>query len=107
VSECRALFQEIRRLLAAPEGGEEVRAVAHLEDTLTSGYAHALAVEAERMRLERRLGDAARQLGSNGAAAGEIASLAERINAADSDLTSMRGLLAALRERVSAARAAA
>lgn len=107
MSDRRALFQEIRRLVAAPEGGEEVRGVAHLEDALTSGYAHALAVEAERMRLERRLGEAARQLGSNGASAAEIAVLAQRINAADSDLTSMRGLLAALRERVSAARAAA
>jgi hypothetical protein len=107
VSDRRALFQEIRGLLAAPERGEEVPAVAYLEDALTSGYAHALAVEAERMRLERRLGEAARQLGSSGASAAEIAALAERINAADSDLMSMRRLLAALRERVSAARAAA
>ncbi len=45
------LYDEIRQLLAAPGNGSEAPPLARLEETLTSGYAHALALEAERWRI--------------------------------------------------------
>ena len=101
------LIHELGTLLDAHKRAEDRLPVARLEHALTSGYAHALALEAERWRLEQRLGEAAKQLGSDHVGPDEVAALAERISSAESDLTRLRGLLAALRERVRAARAAA
>jgi hypothetical protein len=101
------LIHELGALLDASERPEATLPVARLEHALTSGYAHALALEAERWRLEQRLGEVAKQLSSDRVAADEISALAERIGSAEGDLTRLRSLLAALRERVSAARAAA
>src|ERR671937_339313 len=53
---------EIRTLLNAPADGVGAPPLAHLEDTLTAGYAHALALEAERWRLERRIAEVAAEL---------------------------------------------
>ena len=48
------VLTEIRSLLDAPARAEQPpRAV--VEDTLTNGYAYALALEGERLRIERRL----------------------------------------------------
>lgn len=49
--------QQIEALLDAPAKGAEAPTLAYLEDKLTEGYAEALELEAERLRLERRLGD--------------------------------------------------
>ena len=49
-----AVLTEIRSLLDLPAGAE-LPPRASLEDTLTSGYAYALGLERERIRLERRL----------------------------------------------------
>src|SRR5205807_8395239 len=49
--------EEIRTLLEAPAAGDDAPTLAHVEDTLTSGYARAMAPEAERMRLEPRLAE--------------------------------------------------
>ena len=46
--------QQIEDLLTA-----ESPTLARVEDTLTEGYARALAIEAERWRLERRIGEVA------------------------------------------------
>jgi hypothetical protein len=82
--------------------------LAELEHTLTAGYAAALALEAERMRTERKIAYAAAQLGDGEGhgKAEEIARLARRLNSADKDLARLRTLLEALRGRASAARAA-
>jgi hypothetical protein len=79
-----------------------------LEDTLTSGYAAALALEAERWRIERRISEVAALLG-DGQRGGtkEIVKLAERLNIADADLARLRGMLTTLRDRADAVRAAA
>src|SRR2546425_10946894 len=53
---------QIRTLLDAPAYGAGAPPPSRVEDTLTAGYAHALALEAERRRLERRMADAAAQL---------------------------------------------
>ena len=52
--------EQIERLLTAPASGAEAPTLARMEDTLTEGYAQALALEAERWRLERRIGEVAR-----------------------------------------------
>lgn len=79
----------------------------HIEDVLTEGYAEALALEAERWRLERRLGEVAAELGEGERAiADEIASIATRMSAAGEELLRLRSALASLQQRVSAARAA-
>lgn len=97
------LFDEIRELLAAPAGGAGAPALAHIEDTLTSGYAQALALEAERWRIERRMGEVASQLRDESGLlrTEEIASLASRLSVADGELSHLRGLLASLRARAS------
>jgi hypothetical protein len=98
------IFAEIEALLSerAKPGLDQ------LEDTLTSGYAAALALEAERWRIERRISEVAALLGE-GKRGGtkEIVKLAERLNAADADLARLRGKLSTLRDRADAVRAAA
>jgi hypothetical protein len=98
------IFAEIEALLdnAARPGLDE------LEHTLTAGYAAALALEAERWRIERRIADAAGLLGAGEGRgkAQEIARLARRLNATDGDLGRLRAMLGSLRERADAERAA-
>src|SRR5438445_505774 len=51
------LLDDIRALVAAPVTGERQRFLDDLERTLTDGYAHALALESQRLQLERRRGE--------------------------------------------------
>jgi hypothetical protein len=51
------LQEEIAELPTAPEDGAGAPTLATLERRLTDGYAEALALEAERLRIERRLGE--------------------------------------------------
>jgi hypothetical protein len=97
------LFDEIQQLLAAPTGGADAPALARLEDTLTSGYAKALELEAERWRIERRMSEVAAQLRDERGLlrTDEIASLASRLSVADGELSRLRGLLESLRTRAS------
>lgn len=103
-----ALFEEIRKLLDAPACGDDAPELAELEHTLTSGYACALALEAERWRLERRLSEVAAALGdgSGKLGASEIGAIAKRLSAADGELTRLRGLLGPLRDRAGELRVA-
>src|SRR5262245_7264255 len=100
-----AIVEEITSLLAEPEHGSRRPSLARLEDTLTSGYARALELEAEQLRLERRIGDVTSRLG-DGADADELAALARRVSTAEGELRSLRSLLASLRTRASALRSA-
>jgi hypothetical protein len=101
----RDLADRIRSLLE--QGADpSVPVLTELEHTLTDGYAEALRLEGERLRLERRIGELAH--GVNGREqADELRDLAERQQAADEDLSSLRELLQLLQRRVEAARAAA
>jgi len=87
------------------------RALDEIEDTLTTGYAAALALEAERWRIERRISELAAELGGDAdrelGRAQEIVELAQRLSGADADLTRLRPMLGSLRDRADAARAAA
>lgn len=91
------LFEKIDALLAEPGSGEP--ALAQIEHTLTEGYAHALALEAQRLRLERRIGEVAAKLvdGNREQRTDELASLAQRVTTADIDLSLLRGRLTTLR----------
>jgi hypothetical protein len=97
------LLDEISVLLSAPTDGGDASLLERLEHTLTAGYARALALEAERWRLERRLEEAARAGGD----AEELSGLAHRMSSTEVDLSHLRTLLASLRDRARAARAAA
>ena len=105
MTDVHPIFAEIEALL----DDSTPRRVDEIEDTLTSGYAAALALEAERWRIERRISDTAAELASSdGEASGaqELAGLAHRLKGNDADLTRLRGMLESLRDRADAARAA-
>jgi hypothetical protein len=99
---------DIRTLLDAPPLGDDAPSLDDIEHTLTSGYAKALALEAERLRLERRIASVAARLSqeSDDLSHSELASLGERLSAADGDLTRLRGLLSSLRSRAEEVRTA-
>ena len=102
------IYDEIHNLLAAPTTGPGAPTLAAIEHTLTAGYAEALALEAERWRIERRLGEVAALLGGGGTArADELAGLGRRLSAMDHELTGLRVLLDELRDRAAEVRAAA
>ena len=99
------LFERIDALVAEPGSGEP--ALAQIEHTLTEGYARALALEAERWRLERRIGEVAAKLseGNREKRTDELANLAQRIAMADGDLSLLRGRLSILRRAAHEVRA--
>jgi hypothetical protein len=94
-------MQQIQDLLNAPTSGAEAPSLARMEDTLTDGYAQALALEAERWRLERRLAEVAHAVGSSDGSnlAEELSAISGRLNAADGELTTLRTMLGTLHER--------
>lgn len=98
---------EIRTLLDRPALGTDAPTLAHLEDTLTAGYANALALEAERWRLERRISELASGLADEVEGHSELKTLARRMEGATADLANLRALLALLRDRAAEVRAAA
>ena len=101
------LRDEIAELLRLPENGAGAPSLAAIESTLTDGYAEALALEAERLRIERRLGEVARDAGDVSAhsVAAELADLTERLDSADGELARLRSLLRNLQARRRHARA--
>jgi hypothetical protein len=99
------MIDAIQAVLDAPESGDVVA----LEQTLTAGYAQALSLDAERWRIERRIGEVAATLDDDDATAKtqEIVALAQRLEASGTDLATLRNLLASLRVRADSARATA
>jgi hypothetical protein len=92
---------EIRTLLDAPPSGEKAPSLDDIEHTLTAGYANALALEAERWRLERKIAEVASKLGDRSGMSeqSELVQLGQRLSATDGHLTHLRGLLSSLRSR--------
>ena len=101
-----AIVDEIAALLAEPEPGAPLPSLAAIEYTLTSGYARALELEAERWRLDRQMGEVGARLGNGGGDADELAALALRASRTDGELARLRPLLSTLRSHASALRAA-
>jgi hypothetical protein len=97
----------IRTLLDAPEAGEGAPTLAHIEELLASGYAHAMAIEGEQWRLQRRIVDVALELADdyNELQARELRRLAHELREVESDLAGIRGLIRSLRERANDVRA--
>ena len=92
---------EIKTLLDAPAGGDEAPSLGDIEHTLTAGYASALALEAESLRLERRIQEVAANLGGdvNEVQHSELAELGQQLSTANGDLMYLRDLLSSLRTR--------
>jgi hypothetical protein len=88
-------LDDIAELLAMCENGAGAPSLDTIESTLTDGYAAKLALEAERWRIEQRLGMVARDAGEvkpHGVAA-ELAELSDRLETTDGELARLRTLL--------------
>jgi hypothetical protein len=79
--------------------------VLELERTLTDGYATALALEGERMRIERKMDGVAAAIDEDPEGAKELSALAERRAKVDSDLSHLRERLGLLKQRARELRA--
>lgn len=77
----------------------ETEDLAQIERTLTDGYAHALELEGEKLRLERRLTQITQRLdhGDTAENARELASLAKSIDGRQGALARLRAQLTELR----------
>jgi hypothetical protein len=103
------LLDDIRTMLATSEQGVSGASLAEMEDTLTTGYAQAMQLEAERWRLERQVDEVTARIAGGTADADDsrsLATLARRMATADEDLGVLRRALRDLRDRASALRAA-
>ena len=95
------LLDQIGALAGAPVDGDHAQALARIERTLTDGYAEALSLEAERLRLERRIGEVAAGLTDRNKElkAEELGLLGRRLSALSAELTHLREALGGLRDR--------
>ena len=102
-----ALLEQIDELLAEPPAREAPATLARLERTLTDGYAHALSLESERWRLERRMTELAEELdeGNSELKAKELVQMSRRFSLAGLELRRLRGTLAKLRDHATVVRA--
>jgi hypothetical protein len=95
------LLEKINALISEP-----TRDLDTIERTLTDGYAHALSLEAEKWRLEKRINEVAQSLqrGDTAEKARELATLANRVENSVVDLLALRAVLAELRRHADAVR---
>jgi hypothetical protein len=102
------IHDDIRTILDAPTMGEGAPTLPCVEDTLTVGYARALALEAEHRRLQRRLADSAAALAGDDSQrrVNELRRLAHKLKAVAAELAELRALLSSLSERAAHLRAA-
>ena len=95
------LLGEIAALLAGAEAADDP---ARIERTLTDGYARALALEAERRRLEQRVRALSLAVGRGDAVQRrELAQLVRDMERHEGELDELRGDLGRLRRRHSSA----
>src|SRR5215203_402635 len=96
------LISRIDSLVQSPSEADTADVRAHMELTLTDGYAAALALEAEHWRLQRRIGAIAAELadGRPNGSTKELASLARRLAVAEEKLEALRETLTSLRNRI-------
>ncbi len=100
------LLARIRHLVDGLVDDPPERLLERMEHTLTDGYAHALALEGQSMRIERQIG-ATLSSAKNWADADELGPLVERRSATEHELRGLRELLDALKQRVDLARSEA
>jgi hypothetical protein len=77
--------------------------LAEIEYTLTDGYAHALALEGESLRIGREIGERVTRVGK-GEPATDLSVLAQRLSRTESDVTRLRAQLDRLRGRAEVVR---
>lgn len=99
------LVDRIHELLDAQGGSAIVPLLATMEHTLTDGYARALALEGETIRIEREIGEIVAKI-KDGRRTRELPALAERLATTESELARLRELLALLRRRAEGVRRA-
>ena len=92
VAEMNALLDEIAAVISDDSADQ-----AQIERTLTDGYAHALTLESERLRLEKRIGELTERRGSK--ATQEVAMLNRELDGTSGNLATLRSTLAELRKR--------
>jgi hypothetical protein len=95
------LFEQIKALMGAP-----ARDLEKIERTLTDGYAHALSLEAERWRIQKRLAAVVQGLehGDTSKKAQELSALAKGLDGNAEDLSHLRGMLTELRRHADVVR---
>jgi predicted short-subunit dehydrogenase-like oxidoreductase (DUF2520 family) len=88
------LLDEISALMVASDVDRE-----RVERTLTDGYAHALHLEVERVRLQRRIDELTTALrrGDAGVKTRELSALSKLLDGNAADLMKLREILAELR----------
>jgi ABC-type phosphate transport system auxiliary subunit len=93
-------LDRIEALLATAPAGKQY-SLPEIEHTLTDGYAHALALEGERLRVERRVDEVTARLdgGDTERQANELSLLTRRLARIDEELSSLRARLGVLRLR--------
>jgi hypothetical protein len=98
VPEMTNLLQEINALIDEPGTDRTV-----VERALTDGYAHALELESQRWRLQRRVEELTLALGRGDAPTQtkELTRLAKQLDGNAGDLSRLRSVLAELRRRSS------
>jgi hypothetical protein len=103
------LRDDILELLAAPVPAASKPFLERVDATLTDGYAHALQLEAERRRIELRIGEVVGGLADQTSHRHEpeLVDLSERLMSANAEIASLRTLLGSLQERRSELRSAA
>jgi hypothetical protein len=92
------MVQQIEQLLS-----DDAPSLRSVEDTLTEGYARALALEAERLRIEKRVVEVAKDPTADQAA--ELRTLGTRLTRADGEIAHLRSLLGTLADRARQLRA--
>ena len=95
------LNDDILELLATPRPAAAKPFLDRVDATLTDGYAHALQLEAERSRTERRIAEAVARLGDVAAHRHEpeLVELSEKLMTANAEIAALRTLLTSLRDR--------
>jgi hypothetical protein len=97
-----SVIGRIQALLAANSGGVPSRA--RIEATLTEGYAAALALDGERLRLERRIDEVTAHVAEGGSlGVTELQQVMGRLEETEQDLADLRDLLMRLKARAAAA----
>jgi predicted nuclease with TOPRIM domain len=104
--ELSTLLQQIRGLIDARRADPGKPLLTEMEHTLTDGYARALELEGERLRIERRIGELTHQIDGL-EQVGELRRLADGLRRADDELMRLRDLLTELQREVESVRAAA
>lgn len=98
------VIERIRDLLALPSQGRGAPSRERIESVLTEGYAEALALDGQRLRLERKIDQVTAHLARGGDTRVEdLQKVLARIEATEEDLAELRKLLTALRSRVAQA----